>query len=195
MWEAFRSYYIFSHLCRTFPCLINTASVCCRNCPITSNQATYCVSFIPNVLRQTFTLSPVWWEMMSDMNPVGIPILHAGGFSGHDLAPGRNDLSLESAVISQSFPFSMDSIDSAWISWNRFLQPWITQPRNCLHHTIRLSNEKAYCKSLYSVIAHPVGLIEKKMGLWNRTQSTFLPSHLQRFWLLSTVRNKTRRVS
>ena len=113
-----------------------------------------------------------WYEPSGDPH-----FLPTGGFSVDMTQLLQKWSELESAVISQSFPFSMDSIDSAWISWNRFLQPW-NHPTSKLPapHYPACAMKKAYCKSLYSVLFTQWGWLRKRNGLsGNRTQSTFLP--------------------
>ena len=161
-------------------------SVCCRNCPTsTSSQATHCVSFISIVLRWGRPSQSLLFAGGNDewYEPSGDPhCLPAGGFSVDmtHLLQKRSDL--ESAVISQSFLFSMDSIDSAWVSWNRFLQPR-NHPTSELPapHYLTCAMKKAYCKSLYSVLFTWWGWLRKRNGLsGNRTQSSFLSFTLRK---------------
>ena len=119
------------------------ASVCWRNHPISTGSQ----GFIPGYPGEAdfhFLLFPGGTHEW--LNPLGNHhSLPPDGFSVNMTQFLLKRSELESATVFQRFPFSMDSIDSTWASWNGFLQP-SNHPTLQLpaSHQSALRNEKAF---------------------------------------------------
>ena len=187
MWEAFRSYFIFSHLCRTFrgqrpsKCLLQKLSHFYQQ-----SGHTLCIFYLHcTQVRQTVTISSVcwkeWWVIWTQW---GSSFPTCWWFQcGHDPAPTEKIW----ARICCNFPKFSVFHGQYWLhelAETDFSSLGITQPRNCLHHTVWLAQWKRLIVKAFTLYSSPGGVDwEKEMGFQETgLRAHFFPSHLERFW-------------